>query len=268
MTKYIHGYSEREMQRLYEQSGILSHLLLDDIIFEPGSLVLEAGCGVGAQTLYLSKNHKDMDVEIISIDHSRESINKAREKLSPFYKNVTFQVADILDLPFPAEMFDHVFICFVLEHLNNPLEGLEKIKKVLKPGGKITIIEGDHGSCFWYPSTEESATAWQGFIELQEVLGHDPLVGRRLASILQETGFQKIASSPRVLYADASQEQLLDDMVNKIILPMMKGAGEMIMKHQIIDQHTWEKGIQDIRLSGVPPEGSFFYSWFKATGIK
>ncbi|MFW5872626.1 MAG: SAM-dependent methyltransferase, partial [bacterium] len=103
---------------------------------------------------------------------------------------------------------------------------------------------------------------------IQEVLGHDPLIGRRLASILQETGFQKIASSPRVLYADASQEQLLDDMVNKIILPMMKGAGEMIMKHQIIDQHTWEKGIQDIRLSGVPPEGSFFYSWFKATGIK
>ena len=49
-------------------------------------------------------------------------------------------------MPFAPASFDHVFVCFVLEHLSRPAEALSSLKTVLKPGGSITVIEGDHGS--------------------------------------------------------------------------------------------------------------------------
>ena len=55
-TRYIHGYSEREDRRLRDQSQTLAELLHQDVVYPAGSRVLEAGCGVGAQTVILAKN--------------------------------------------------------------------------------------------------------------------------------------------------------------------------------------------------------------------
>ena len=57
-----------------------------------------------------------------------------------------FRQADIFALPFNAESFDHVFVCFVLEHLSRPVAALAIVKQMLRLGGTITVIEGDHGS--------------------------------------------------------------------------------------------------------------------------
>ncbi len=56
MAGYVHGYSEREALRLEEQADTLEGLLHYDTIYPPGAKVLEAGCGIGAQTVILAKN--------------------------------------------------------------------------------------------------------------------------------------------------------------------------------------------------------------------
>ena len=48
---YVHGYGAREGERLLDQANALSSLLHHDTRYPPGSRVLEAGCGVGAQTV-------------------------------------------------------------------------------------------------------------------------------------------------------------------------------------------------------------------------
>ena len=153
--EYVHGYSAREKARLVDQATTLTDLLHGDTFYPAGSAVLEAGCGVGAQTVILAKNSPE--ARFTSIDVSATSLNRAaavaaQEQLS----NVTFQIADFFDLPFAAQSFDHVFVCFVLEHLKNPGEALSRLKSVLKPGGTMTVIEGDHGSAYFHP---ESALA-------------------------------------------------------------------------------------------------------------
>ena len=84
---------------------------------------MEAGCGVGAQTVTLAQNSPK--AFITSVDISEVSIAQAREKVEKAgITNVKFQQGDIFHLPFAAESFDHVFVCFVLEHLSNPGDAL------------------------------------------------------------------------------------------------------------------------------------------------
>jgi len=142
---YVHGYDQRENSRLQDQAGTLVELLHSDTIYPEGDSVLEAGCGVGAQTVILATNSPK--ALITSIDVSETSVAEAREAVrTANISNVTLRQADIFHLPFPPESFDHVFVCFVLEHLAQPVEALQALQRVLKPGGAITAIEGDHGS--------------------------------------------------------------------------------------------------------------------------
>src|SRR5712691_12623895 len=137
---YVHGYDPRENLRLQDQASSLVELLHSDTHYPEGSSVLEAGCGVGAQTLTLASNSPT--AQITSIDVSEASLVAAREAVrAAGIKNVNLRQADIFRLPFPPESFDHVFVCFVLEHLAEPGEALKALKEVLRPGGTITVIE-------------------------------------------------------------------------------------------------------------------------------
>ncbi|HEX2922143.1 MAG TPA: class I SAM-dependent methyltransferase [Bacteroidales bacterium] len=169
-TKYVHGYSEREALRLNDQAETLDEIIHNDSIFPENGLVLEAGCGVGAQTRIIAT--KNPGSSFISIDLSEDSIREAKGMiLSSGIKNVEFKKADIYNLPFDDETFDSVIICFVLEHLHNPLLALQETKRVLKIGGTMIAIEGDHGSTFFYPDSEYAHRAINCQVQLQKSSG-------------------------------------------------------------------------------------------------
>ena len=87
---YVHGYSERERQRLYEQAEILEQILHTGAEYPAGAKVLEAGCGVGAQTRLLVKHSPD--AQFTCIDISEKSLATAKKlKDKAGFKNVTFQ---------------------------------------------------------------------------------------------------------------------------------------------------------------------------------
>ena len=77
--KYVHGYEEKENIRLQDQATTLVELLHSDTYFPPESQVLEAGCGVGAQTITLAKNCPE--ARITSIDISEESVAEAKKRV-------------------------------------------------------------------------------------------------------------------------------------------------------------------------------------------
>ena len=164
-SPYVHGYDAREDQRLQDQASTLVELLQSDTSYPEGSSVLEAGCGVGAQTIALASNSPK--ALITSIDVSEVSLFEARKAVQEAgIRNVTLTQADIFHLPFPSESFDHVFLCFVLEHLAHPVEALRALKCVLKSGGTITVIEGDHGSTYFYPDSDYARRTVRCQVEL------------------------------------------------------------------------------------------------------
>lgn len=266
MTEYVHGYSEREALRLSEQAETLEKLLHHDTIYPPGAKVLEAGCGIGAQTVILAKNNPE--AEITSIDISPESLEKARENVARNgFKNVRFLQANIFSLPFEAESFDHIFVCFVLEHLQNPEEALKSLKKVLKPGGMLTVIEGDHGSCYFYPEGRKALDAWHCLIRVQAQMKGDSLIGRQLYPLLQMSGLREIRVEPRMVYADSSKPELVDGFVLKTIIPMVEGVKKQAMEMKMMEEEAWKKGIEELHQT-AGPGGTFCYTFFKGRGTK
>lgn len=138
---YVHGYSERETQRLYEQADILEEVLHTGTAFPANAKVLESGCGVGAQTRLLVKRSPDAVFTCIDIsEKSLATANRLKEQAG--FDRVTFRREDIARLSFADEAFDHIFLCFVLEHLDAPVVALAELKRVLKTGGTNTVIEG------------------------------------------------------------------------------------------------------------------------------
>jgi tRNA G46 methylase TrmB len=65
---YVHGYHPRENERLQDQAGTLVDLLHSDTSYPSGSVVLEAGCGVGAQTVTLAQ--RSPNARFVSVDRA------------------------------------------------------------------------------------------------------------------------------------------------------------------------------------------------------
>ena len=214
-NKYVHGYDVRENIRLQDQASTLVELLHSDTSYPAGSRVLEAGCGVGAQTITLARNSPNAD--ITSIDISESSVAEARRTVEGVgFTNVNFQQGDIFNLMFEPASFDHIFVCFVLEHLAQPIEALSSLKKLLKVGGTITVIEGDHGSTYFYPDNEAAYKAIHCQIELQKRAGGNANIGREVYPILNAAGFGAINVSPRMVYVDSSKPHLVEALCANI----------------------------------------------------
>lgn len=264
-SPYIHGRSEQETDRLHYQASRLADLLHRDTRYPPGSRVLEAGCGVGAQTVILAGNSPG--ATFVSIDISPESLALAEQRVrAEGHRRVTFRQGDVFHLPFSEASFDHVFVCFLLEHLPDPVLALRNLLGVLKPGGSITVIEGDHGSALFYPDSPDARRVIECLVGLQRQMGGNALIGRELRHLLADAGFEGVNVSPRQVYADAGNPQSIEG-VKQIFIAMVAGVREEAVRTGLIDADTWERGIRDLhRTTGQ--DGSFCYTFFRAVGVK
>jgi SAM-dependent methyltransferase len=263
---YVHGYGERESARLRDQADTLSELLHGDTRFPAGSRVLEAGCGVGAQTVFLARHSPD--AHFTCVDLSAPSLEQARGRArEASLRNVTFGQADLLRLPFPPDTFDHVFVCFVLEHLPEPAKALASLRSTLRPGGTLTVIEGDHGSTFFHPESAPARRAIDLLVALQAESGGDANVGRRLYPLLVEAGFRDVAASPRGVYVDASRPAWVEGFTRNTFTAMVEGIREPVLARGLMRPDEWRAAIDGL-LGTTGPDGVFCYTFFKAEGTR
>ena len=263
---YVHGYSARESERLADQAQTLTGLLHDDIRYPAGTRVLEAGCGIGAQTVILARNSPG--ALITSLDISEDSIKRAEEKIrTEGITNVTFRQGDIFRLPFPPASFDHIFVCFVLEHLAEPQQALEQLRPLLKEGGTITVIEGDHGSTFFHPENPDARRAIDCLVELQQQVGGNALIGRQLYPLVAGAGYTDVHVSPRMVYVDSSRPGLVEGFTKLTFTAMVEGVGPEVLKQGLMSRESWEQGIAALYRT-AEQDGVFCYTFFKATARK
>jgi ubiquinone/menaquinone biosynthesis C-methylase UbiE len=261
---YVHGYSIKESRRLEDQANCLSELLHYDSLFPAGSLILEAGCGTGAQTKILAPQNPKC--RFLSIDISDESLQKADSLIQSLnITNVEFQKGDIFNLQFQDASFDHVIVCFVLEHLPRPVDALLALKRVLKKGGSITLIEGDHGSAFFYPYSRDAQNAIDAQVRIQASAGGNAFIGRELFPLLYQSKFKNCRVSPRMVYVDSSKPDYIEGFTKNTFTAMIEGIRDKVIERAITDITLFDKGIRDLYRT-AEKDGVFCYTFFKGTG--
>lgn len=266
LEKYVHGYHSRENERLQDQAGTLVELLHSDTFYGAGRHVLEAGCGVGAQTITLAT--RSPDAQFTSVDISANSVADAKNAIEAAgLANVRFRQADIFAMPFAPESFDDVFVCFVLEHLPQPVEALTALTRLLRPGGTMTVIEGDHGSTYFHPESGAAQAAVQCQVELQRIAGGNALIGRQLYPIMVGAGLDAVRVSPRMVYVDASRPHLVEGFTKRTFTAMIEGIRQPAIEAGITSPEQFDAGIRDLyRTAEI--DGTFCYTFFKGVGEK
>lgn len=263
---YVHGYGQRANRRLQDQHDALVDLLHSDTAYPPGSTVLEAGCGVGAQTVTLAT--RSPGARFTSVDISADSLAEAgRRTDAAGITNVQFQRGDVFALPFEPQSFDHLFICFLLEHLARPVEALVVLQRLIKPGGTVTVIEGDHGSTYFHPDSVAAQRAVQCQVDLQRAVGGDANIGRRVFPLMVNAGVDDVHVSPRMVYVDSSRPDLVDGFTLKTFTAMIEGVRERALAAGLTDAAAFDAGIRDLRRT-AETDGVFCYTFFKGVGRK
>lgn len=201
---------------------------------------------------------------ITSIDRTASSLAQAQEAAAAAnLTNVEFRQADIFGLPYGKESFDHIFVCFVLEHLADPRAALAALCGVLRLGGTITVIEGDHGSAFFYPDGKAARKAIRCLIELQRRAGGNGMIGRELYALLTAAGFSDVRVSRRMVYVDSSRPELVEGFTKNTFTAMIEGVRTPALQAGLAEAEAFDQGIRDLYATSGP-SGAFSYTFFKA----
>ena len=111
------------------------HSFLLEQLPSRGKVALDVGCGTGEFSLLLARRFE----KVIAVDLSSNAIDIARQR-SKDYRNIDYQVADILEWEITPEKFDAIVSIATLHHLSEE-KLLPKLTSGLKPGGKLIVLD-------------------------------------------------------------------------------------------------------------------------------
>ena len=257
MTKYIHGTSAKEQERLSLLNRITNDSFMKYLGELSGKIVCDFGCGVGGLIADIAA--RCPDAKITGLEISANQINVAREKTRG-HQNVTLIQTDVLKNNLPDDTFDLVWCRYLLEHVADPVAAAREMLRVARPGGVIACQENDLANVVYYPDIEGMETVMRAMCDLQIVLGGDPFVGRKLFDIFKRAGARDIRLSfePEI-YTEDDPEGYRAWVENAagIIL----GVRDELIGRRMIDPATIDAVLAEMDKRIGRPVGVAFFYW-------
>ncbi|SIS40014.1 class I SAM-dependent methyltransferase [Salimicrobium flavidum] len=144
--------STDKIKKRYDRvSGVfdmMDHMIKDewrkDLLKDLNGTVLEIGIGTGANLPYYPAS-----AEVTGIDFSTKMLEKAKEKAASLPGSFTLKEMDAEKLEFPDDSFDYVISTCVFCSVPDPVRGLQEIRRVVKPEGKVLMLEHMRSETEW-----------------------------------------------------------------------------------------------------------------------
>ena len=114
--------------------------IVSDLEIEPGSRILDAGCGAGLVTRWLADAVGETG-SVVGLDLSHDHIQIAEKLNAGRGLPLRFMQGDIMEPIFGPATFDLVWTYNTINHLNDPVEGLRKLASTVITGGRIVLVQ-------------------------------------------------------------------------------------------------------------------------------
>lgn len=264
---YIHGFSADEQQRLRSQARFAEQVVYQDVDFSTENNILEVGSGVGAQTEILLRRFPQLQIN--GIDFSETQIASAKEHLAQL-QYVTdryhFEWMDAGQMSFASKTFDGAFLCWVLEHVPDPLRVLSEVRRVLRPGSKVFITEVLNSTFFLDPYSPALTQYWMAFNEFQKSSGGDPFVGAKLGNMLLASGYRDIQSKIKTWHLDNRHPDKRQEVI-AYWTDLLLSASEQLIHAEKVSRELVNEMRIELQSIQNDPNAVFFYSFVQAQAI-
>jgi ubiquinone/menaquinone biosynthesis C-methylase UbiE len=142
MEKMVDSYEAYMSEATFGQERALRETTVNLAQVKSGDCILEAGCGTGTLTI-AAKRQVGSSGKAFGIDVIPGMIELSQRKAAEANEEVTFQLGNIDDIPFPGNLFDAVMCSFMIFHMseNTRRKGIAEIQRVLKPQGRLLILD-------------------------------------------------------------------------------------------------------------------------------
>lgn len=262
---YIHGFSKDEQLRLRNQARFAEFEIYKEIDFSKQKNVIEVGCGVGAQTEILLRRFPDLVLTSIdSSPHQLESAKKFFTKNKLYSNRVSFHQTDASQMKFKGNTFDGAFLCWILEHVPNPMQILKETKRVLKGGSKIYITEVLNSSFFLEPYSPNTWKYWMIFNDYQFESAGDPFVGAKLGNFLYDLDFKNIKTEIKTWHFDKRHPEKRKETIY-YWTDLLLSAKDHLLDKKLVTKDIVKNMQKELIQIAKNPDAVFFYSFVQAS---
>jgi SAM-dependent methyltransferase len=180
-----------------------------------------------------------------------------------------FRQGNAMALPLRREewaSFDIVHTRFLLEHVTDPLAVVRMMVEAARPGGRIILQDDDHDVFRIFPEPEGFYRLWKAYMRSYEKFGNDPYVGRRLVSLLHESGARTAANHWVFFGSCAGHPHFLSYAAN--LRGVIQSARDSIIKNELLDSDQFDSAIAALQSWEQRPDGALWYAVCWAEGTR
>ncbi len=260
-TKYLHGFSKVEQDRLLHQAKFLERWTYEGIDLKKCKNLLEVGCGVGAQTKIILQRFPKIHVD--GVDFSPEQLSVAKSLLKKdLGKRVELHHQDAQKLSLDKK-FDSAFLCWFLEHVPEPHLALKQVRKHLKAGARIYCTEVFNHSLYFEPYGEAFFKYWTQLNDFQPTIQGHPNIGGQLGPLLKEAGFKNIQLEFRPLHFDSRETSMRNRFI-EYFFNILLSAAPALLESKRVSQSLIDDMTAEVKVAQAAKNGLFYYSFVRA----
>ncbi|WP_436926349.1 methyltransferase domain-containing protein [Halosimplex amylolyticum] len=236
-----HQLSDEEETEMLEQilstatAETFRNFVCEEISLQADESVLSVGCGPGFEAAVLAQQVGEGG-SVTGIDVNEDVLAAARNRCSNL-SQVSFQHGDVTELPVTDESYDLVIAKQVLQFVDDVDSALEELFRVLKPGGRIAVVESARESEVMHSSDPEQMRRAN---EVYRTVRGDRNFGTQLLSLLPDAGF-----TVEDVVSRATVQREINEQVERGI-EVQRGFLESSDAFDDSEIEAWEQDLRDL----------------------